>query len=236
MGAEVIRDDVSIVLLGSFNPRLFHPQWLAANGMISSDQADAAALSPTVVTNEFTQFTAAYMLFDVQSPRFLVRCETLYKEVVRDLVLKAFGEYLPHVPIWRLGLNRSFEFRCGSEQARDKLGQLLAPSTAWGDWGKSIKQGIDASVPNHGGVTRVTMMQRPRVDGYDGFVQADVQPSGTHSDGVTLDINSDYALGDPATTMGSAKALDIVATQWDASFSNAQAIANSLMGATNGEH
>ena len=58
MRLEATADNVSIVLLGAFNPKIFHPAWLAMHGLISPEQADDADV--VIVHSDITQFTAAY--------------------------------------------------------------------------------------------------------------------------------------------------------------------------------
>lgn len=38
----------SIVMVGSFNPSIFHPQWFARQGLLSPAEADAAELKVQV--------------------------------------------------------------------------------------------------------------------------------------------------------------------------------------------
>ena len=131
-------DEATITLLGAFNPQIFHPAWLVLNGLISQEHADNAQIK--IVHPDLTQFTAAYMQFQIQPNRFLVKCEEAYKETVKDLVLSVFGEHLPHSKVWKMGINRLIAFSCDSESVRDKLGGALAPKRPWGPWGQQIEQ------------------------------------------------------------------------------------------------
>lgn len=184
MTAPLSKDEVSVVLIGSFNPTIFHPSWLALNNLISREQADNAAIT-RIVYAEVTQFSAAYMSFEVLPQRFTVRCEGIYGDAVRDLVLKAFGEILPHTPVRQMGINRSYEVKCTSESARSQLGMKLAPLGPWGAWGEEIAKAMSGSI--HGGMTRIQMLQLPRPDGLDGHIQADVHPNLTDRTGVFLE-------------------------------------------------
>src|SRR5262249_25023629 len=53
----------SIVLLGSFNPKIFQPYWMAKHGLISDSEAEAADVA--VIHPEITAFMIEY-LFTVQ--------------------------------------------------------------------------------------------------------------------------------------------------------------------------
>ncbi|NNF95571.1 MAG: hypothetical protein HKM94_01430 [Halobacteria archaeon] len=231
MRLEAITDGVSIVLLGSFNPRIFHPAWLAMRGIISSEQADEAEVN--FVTSEITRFTAAYMTFEVQSNRFFVRCDTVHKDLIKDLVLTTFGEHLPHSPVWKLGINRAISFSCGTEGARDQLGGLLAPREPWGPWGREIDQSKLKNV-RHGGMVQMIMRQEPRPDGLDGYIQANVHPQEDDTTNVIVDINGHFGIGDSGKIVGCLDAIGTLSDHWQSSIENAEYIADGLMAAVEG--
>jgi hypothetical protein len=55
-------DGVSVVLVGSFNPAIFQPGWLARHELVAVDEADAPDVQ--IVSREVTQFSTE--LFDIQ--------------------------------------------------------------------------------------------------------------------------------------------------------------------------
>lgn len=224
MRIEPTTDMVSIVLLGSFNPKIFHPAWLALNGLISKEQADNAEVN--IVHTDITQFTAADISFDIQDNRFTVRCKSIHKEVIKDITLSAFAEHLPHTPVWQFGINRAISFSCGSEEIRNKFGVALAPKGPWGDWGTELEtpeSGI------HGGMIRMFMRQVPRPDGLNGHIQADLRPSESNLTDVIVDINNHFAVGDPGETFGCADAMDLLNTQWQIAMDKVGYIVDGLM-------
>lgn len=221
-------EDVSIVLLGSFNPPIFHPSWFARHELMSAEEADGA--TNVLIAPEVAQFSAAYITFDIQPSRFFVRTTALYRDVVKDLVLATLGEKLPHTPVWSVGLNKSYEFKCRDELARARLGARLAPPGEWGEWGRSIEQSIFAG-GEHGGVTRVTMQQRPRPDGRPGHVQADVHAnmSDRTGTGVFLDVNNHFEVGPAGAVAGNDAALHVVDECWSSSLEAADQILKGVM-------
>ena len=53
-------ESASIVLVGSFNPAILHPQWFAKHGLIPEGEAEAAqvaVVSPSLTVVQFTWFT-----------------------------------------------------------------------------------------------------------------------------------------------------------------------------------
>jgi hypothetical protein len=221
-----ISDQISIVLIGSFNPAIFHPTWLALKKLIPEETTAGANLQ--VVHPEISQFLVADMLFQIQASRFLIQCDAAYAQIIRDLALSIFQDFLPETPIWTMGINRRIEFSCGSEEARDRLGQMLAPVAAWGEWGKQVVH-REASSEMHGGMTRVVMKQQPRPDKLKGHIQADVQPSTTDRSAVLLDINNHFEISEQTEKSGSGKAMDVLNIHWQDATAFAAYIANELM-------
>jgi hypothetical protein len=227
MRIESFFDKSSVVLIGSFNPKIFHPSWLALYGMISREQADDAELK--FVLPEIAEFTVAYMNFLVQTNRFQVKCDAIHKDIIKDVVIASFGEHLHYTPVWQLGINRSIAFSCGSEEIRDKLGKKLAPTEPWGPWGKEIERSR-ISAKEHGGMMRLTMLQRPRPDGLRGHVQVDLRPASDDLSAVILDVNNHFTFGNAEDeTMGCQEALDILRDRWQDSMNGAEDIADGRM-------
>ena len=40
---KIAQDEAAIVLVGAFNPAIFHPAWLAHHGLIPEHEAEAAS-------------------------------------------------------------------------------------------------------------------------------------------------------------------------------------------------
>ena len=226
MRLETTTDNVSIVLLGAFNPKIFHPAWLAMHNLISSEQADDADIN--IVHGDITQFTAAYMKFEIQTGRFVVKCDTIHKDVIRDLVVATFREHLPHSPVWQLGINRAISFSCGSEVIRNKFGTALGPKNPWGPWGKEIEQSAAENGP-HGGMIRLIMHQTPRPDGLSGHIQADIRPEPNENSAVIVDINNHFTISDADKTIGCLDAMEILFDRWQSSMEGAEYIVDGLM-------
>ncbi|MEG3620151.1 hypothetical protein V5T82_16930 [Magnetovibrio sp. PR-2] len=224
MRIEPLRDEASIVLRGAFNPRIFHPAWLELNSLISKEQAEDADIE--IIHADITRFTAGYITFEIQANRFMVGCEAIYKDLIKDMAVSIFGEHLVHSQIWQLGLNRTILFSCGNEATRDAFGSLLAPKEHWGKWGDEIK-GEDAQ--KHGGMIRMAMRQQPRPDGIEGYIDAEVRAVKDDHSAVELGINNHFSISDPENTTGCTEAIDVLHTHWSAVMEKAEFIADGLM-------
>jgi hypothetical protein len=124
--------EVTIVILGSLNPRIFTPDWFARHGLFSAKEADAASIE--VVHAQITSFRTEWLSLNVQQDRFQATTAVAPYVRLSDLVVRTFKEFLPHTPLAKLGINRVVHFDVGSVEARDRIGAMLAPKEPWGDW------------------------------------------------------------------------------------------------------
>ena len=115
----------SIVLLGKFNPAIFHPQWLdrykvvpvqdiqSAQGDISEVQElpfkdgkiVLSKVSPMITSSEFAELNFPKYKLNVQRDRY--QCLTFDRSsfsLIKDLTIKIFS-LLSHTPIKAAGLN-----------------------------------------------------------------------------------------------------------------------------------
>ena len=94
---------MSIVLVGSFNPKIFHPAWFAAQKLIREKEAEEANIE--VVTPAVAKFSLDWMRLQVIQEQFVVETtQEPYYEILRDLVVGAFS-FLNHTPVTMLGIN-----------------------------------------------------------------------------------------------------------------------------------
>jgi len=227
--AETERDSSSIVLVGRFNPAIFQPMWFAANELLSTEDAENAIIN--VVHPEITQFATRQFRLSVESEKFIVVCETLYRNVLYDLVVACFRKFLVYTPIRLMGLNRDLHFSVGSEEQRSRYGFELAPLSAWGEWGKEIEETAkNANGGRHGGMMKVAMQQSPRPDELDGYIQTEIQPSTLirGNAGIYVIINDHYVI-DPDEERPASAAMDVLEASWEQSGAVAEKIINSIM-------
>jgi hypothetical protein len=122
-------DGVSVVLLGSFNPKIFQPAWFAHHGLIREEEAEAA--ENVVAVPELAAFAAAWLTIQVTPERFQASTADAARfEALRDLVLGTF-RLLEHTPFDRMGINRSMHYRMPSEEQYVAFGHLLVPKAPW---------------------------------------------------------------------------------------------------------
>jgi hypothetical protein len=134
-----------------------------------------------------------------------------------------------HTPIWMLGINREVHFSVGSEENRNAIGQLLAPTEPWGEWGRAI---AESAVPARGGMTHVTMRGVKSEEGqWRAYTQAAAQPSAhiAHQRGIYVSVNDHYELINPNSVTGADLIVRRLQERFERSIEQSELIIDQLM-------
>jgi hypothetical protein len=119
----------SIVLVGSFNPTIFQPQWFARHGLISDPEAENATVK--LIAPQVSQFETERFVILVLQERFTAASKPSADPApLRDLVLGTFF-ILEHTPVTAMGLNRQMHVAMRGEDDWHRLGDRLAPKEGW---------------------------------------------------------------------------------------------------------
>lgn len=197
---KIAQDEAAIVLVGAFNPAIFHPAWLAHHGLIPEHEAEAASVQ--IISNEVAVIVLKWARIEVTRDRFSLRSnDETHFEPLRDLAVAIF-QLLEHTPIKQIGLNRDIQFELPTEDEWHKIGHKLAPKDIWA---KHLKEP---------GMARLSI-QSVRPDDFKGTVIVSVYPSGLKL--VTIAVNDHYDLGD----VNGRKASEIIAEKWNSSIERA---------------
>lgn len=217
-------DNVSIVLIGHFNPMIFQPYWFVEQEIFSSDEAKNAKVE--VIHPEITMFSIEWLSIRVEKNVFHAISLKQPHIHVHDFIVNTFGNCLFHTPIYRLGMNRTIEFKADSSN-KDKLGKTLAPQSAWGDWGKEI-QGPKTG-EKHGGLREIIMEQRNLDDRYKGHIQAKVGSSINFNDGILINVNDHYEIEENDKVIGCEKVISLIKDSFEKSMHRSEKIINHIM-------
>lgn len=159
-------------MIGTFNPAIFQPSWLAMNGVVTTDDAEDAKIA--IIHPEFAEFEVGGFTIKVEPERFQIN--TLKEPFVSllDTVLVVFGKLLTHTPINQAGINYGVHFAVDSPDQRHRLGRALAPLDPWGEWGTSLETG---DLKTTGGMRSLVIEQTkaPRRD--HGYRRVHIEPS-----------------------------------------------------------
>jgi hypothetical protein len=123
-------EDAGIVLIGDFNPAIFNPDWLLLNKLVGSEATNQSVID--IVHPDLAQFRVGTLELVVQRNRFQITTRVAPFVTISDFITKAFGEALPHTPVRQFGINHSVHFTVGTEEVRNAIGRILAPTQPWG--------------------------------------------------------------------------------------------------------
>jgi len=205
---------LGIVLLGSFNPKIFHPAWFAANGLIGKLEGDAIEVE--ILTSDITVLHLDWLRLETTQNRFTATTEQEpYFEALQDLVVGTF-DLLNHTPVHSLGINHSCHFRMKSEEDWHKFGHMLAPKEPWD------------GILEKPGMLR-TEMRGIRNDGCLGNIKVRVEPSARVDYGVYIHVNDHYEIRDKDNVMGCNEIIDILNAHKKKSIDRARDIADLIL-------
>ncbi len=202
-GPEVALEGAYIVLVGSFNPAIFHPQWFARQNVTISEQ-EAENASNVIMLPDLTTFHTEHLTVQVTTDHFQVGTTHVPAyELVRDLAVGAF-RVLRHTPIRMLGVNRNVHFNTGTRDLWHAVGHHVAPKEVW------------APILENPG-TRSLTIEGTRPDGLRGAIRVKLEPSARIDPGVFLDINDHFETegGDQASQGDwGTQLVDTLEAQW----------------------
>ncbi len=119
----------AVVILGSFNPQIFHPLWYADNELIAREQVDD--VRDLICSDEISAFVLDEVHFQIERHRFGLTTKDASRALnLRDLAVNTFT-ILEHTPLTAIGLNRDMRFRLEEREHWDKIGHELAPKGKW---------------------------------------------------------------------------------------------------------
>ncbi len=169
----------AVVILGDFNPAIFHPSWFAQNELIPNEEVGDA--TDLICTNEVSTFLLNDVHFQVERQRFgLTTKNASNAPLLRDLAVGIFT-LLEHTPLTAVGLNLDLTYSLDSKEAWHAVGDRLAPKGCW--------QGILAG-PGMLGVS----MQGKRANCNADRVSIRVQPVPGIENGIFVGVNQHYAI------------------------------------------
>jgi hypothetical protein len=129
---EPVNKMVGVVLVGNFNPLMFHPQWFGWNEVISESEANAAVTSnaPCIIAPNITVFNTSQLQIQVRETTFSVTATKESFSIVKDVVKKTF-ERLGSMSIRAMGINTSAHFKMPNVSKYHEFGDKLSPKDIW---------------------------------------------------------------------------------------------------------
>lgn len=135
IGKNIIKQGRNITLIGSFNPKIFHPEWFFINKLISEKEKESAEIK--VMTNDIAVFTTEWLIIETLQERFSASAiSDISYEQLRDLVNGTF-ELLNHTPVTMMGYNYDFDYQIQNREYWHQIGYFLSGKKYL--WGKIFK-------------------------------------------------------------------------------------------------
>jgi hypothetical protein len=203
-------EEISVVLVGSLNPAIFHPEWFVRQDLLSrgeADRAETVVISPQVANVRFPDFG-----LQVLPSRLSVRTSDVSKAPrIHDLVIGILTK-LSHTPVTAAGINQLLQIPTNGESDWHKIGDTLAPKDLI--WRKLYDQ--------RPGLLNISI-QFPRKEPFPGYANITVQPSASIPNGVTVSSNIEFQTVDQ---VGSApQVVEFIQSEWDSAIKEANRVA-----------
>lgn len=212
-----VADSASIVLLGSFNPGIFHPAWFQKQELLPQVEAEAAKIE--VISNDIAIFTVAWLRIEATGDKFVARTTDESKfGPLRDLVVGMF-QLLEQTPVNMIGMNREISFELASVEQWHAVGHALAPKELWL---KYVKEPGMKSL----------LMESRRDDERHGQFNISVKPTPLKPCAVTVEFNDHIVFkgdekGDEIHTAG--EACKAIEEDWEKSLGRSWTVSNGLI-------
>jgi hypothetical protein len=202
----------TIVLLGSFNPKIFQPEWFARQQLLPQTEADASEIK--LIVPQVSHFETERFILQVTEDRFTASSKPSANPApLRDVVQGAFF-ILEHTPVTAMGLNYSMHFAMESHDRWHQIGDRLAPKDGW----KEVLEGR----PGLLSMTILAEKENPKGAQF----RIKVEPSTLVSMGVYFETNEHY----PAPTAEPLKSLmEILGERWEEAQSYATRVVNHII-------
>lgn len=201
----------NIVLVGSFNPSIFQPAWLAAQGLIRPEEAKEAKVD--IIAQAVSSFTAGWLVLQVTADRFSATTSSMAESpALRDLAVGIF-RLLEHTPFHSMGINRHMHYQMPSEEVWHGFGDRLVPKGSW-------KELLDDP-------RTLSLVVRGKSRSWPGAtLNVKVESSARIQNGIYVETNEHYQVEDTGAPQ---KLLDILRERWDGAQAEAKAVAESLL-------
>lgn len=209
---------LQIVLLGRFNPAIFHPIWFEKQQLLNAAEVEAAQVE--VIHRDVSVLRFEWFQLQVFEDRCEFSCiRESHFQLTKDLAQLVF-QLLEFTPVSAMGINVNQHFRVTSEDGWHRIGHRLAP--------KEVQDPVWNGLLEKPGL-RVLRMEGARPDGLAGYVWVTVEPSRRFHPGVYVSVNDHYDLDSGPKKGTGADVPAMLEARWEESIRRAQKIADSII-------
>lgn len=225
---SLVGEEASIVLIGSFNPSIFHPEWFIRHKIVpewnyeagqSRGGAAPVAILPDLAQVEFQDDRRLEVFLN----KFVIRTTRASEYLtLKDIVTNSFG-ILQETPIDQMGMNHQVLIEIPELSDWLKFGEQIAPKTPWMNIASYIDD-LDDEQQQRLGLWNITM-HMPRPDELPGHIRPNIKVENNARRQLSISINSHINLQDENTmTM-----VDYLNGHWEESLSLAKTLIDRII-------
>lgn len=208
---NLIEHEASIVVVGSFNPTIFQPEWLSRNNLIST--RDYESVDVELIHQDISLFGFSWGRLDVKKELYTLRGkDEAFFPMLRDLSIGIF-QLLEHTPVKAIGVNSILSYIIDSEEKWHRIGDALVPKAIWNKY-----------LNGYVGMTRVSVKSESRSDENSDAVNVSISPTlGNGKKGVIVDINNHFVVDNTN------KLVEILSDRWERLQSEDRSMAEGIL-------
>jgi len=129
---NIEKQELNIVLIGSFNPVIITPFWLSGKSLIR--ESDAASAKIRIVHNTIVDYDLDWATLNITQQRFQLRTtKEPFFEILRDLAAGILSN-LKETPITSFGYNYNKIVNLKTKERAYEFGNRLCPLNNWSDY------------------------------------------------------------------------------------------------------
>lgn len=164
----------SVVVIGHFNPAMFHPYWFEKNNVITKDEAELAVgrkdSFQMILTGPLTLFRTEEIFVRVEENKMQIEAVNNVLTLLKDFVCKTFQALFSY-EIKAFGYNFMAHYRVESKELYQTIGDKLAPKKYWSKLLGDDVEGVDRK----GGLRQMRMTEQKSDD--SGQIIINFEPS-----------------------------------------------------------
>jgi hypothetical protein len=118
-------EGLDIVVIGSFNPAIFHPEWFLRQKLVREEEIAEPQIN--AISKEICDFSFSGMKLFCMNDRFSIGTTNISKSArMQDLLINTFT-ILSHTPVTACGINPTVAYTVKDDKLWHKIGNTLAP-------------------------------------------------------------------------------------------------------------
>jgi hypothetical protein len=195
-------EGLEVLVLGSFNPAIFHPEWFLRQKLIQDEDASQAKV--IAVGSEVSEVHFCGLRLLCLRDRFALGTSNISQAARMQDLLALIFTLLSHIPVTACGIDPWAHYQLGSVDYWHKIGHTLAP-----------KELIWNELLERPGMQSLTIKAQRGGD-FPGEINVTVEPSARYMPGIFVLANYHYSL--PKETVhaeGSERLLKFLRAEWN---------------------